>query len=478
MDKGEDFLDDKKSFLEDLDIMGDNSLFQYLSICKTIGGRKCFANKLSNIKFSKKKLMEEQEVIEELSNNIHFDINFQVALARYDKKNIDLGESVQVLESYVQSKFIDMVIALICSVLCIVLLLLGLFNVISINYFYGIFIFNYLISFMYGYIFRSDFVVMEDAIKNYGGLREIFLVVINNKFYSIKLNKIRDDMVRGMDSVKVLSKLDNMNSIKSNILANFIGNGLFCFNIMLMYSFSRFLSMSLDGLKEGIRDVEELEGCISVANLGIVSNSKCMPVISDNIEIKMVNVKHPLLDNAIGNDFSSSTGVNIITGSNMGGKTSFLRTVGINLILMSAGGYVCADEFSSNYFKIFTSMRIKDDTMNGISTFYGELLRIRDAINYVDKGNMLVLVDEIFKGTNYQDRIFGAQEVIKRLNTDKTISLITTHDFELCDSSNVRNYHVKEYYEGDKIKFDYKIRSGKCNSTNARYLMGKLGIIK
>ena len=162
----------------------------------------------------------------------------------------------------------------------------------------------------------------------------------------------------------------------------------------------------------------------------------------------------------------------------MGGKTSFLRTIGINIILMNAGGYVCADSFSSCYLKIFTSMRIRDDLVNGISTFYGELLRIKDAINYIDKGNMLVLIDEIFKGTNYQDRIYGAKEVIERLNIKNAICFITTHDFVLCDEKNVKNYYVKEYYENDEIKFDYKIREGKCSSTNAKYLMKKIGIIR
>ena len=145
---------------------------------------------------------------------------------------------------------------------------------------------------------------------------------------------------------------------------------------------------------------------------------------------------------------------------------------------MNSGTFVCAKEFQASYFKIFTSMRVNDDIANGISTFYGELLRIKDMVEYVNKGNMLVLIDEIFKGTNYQDRIYGAKEVIKRLNTKKTITMLTTHDFELCEEKDITNYHVKEAYEQDKIIFDYKIRNGKCTSTNARYLMTKLGIIE
>ena len=161
----------------------------------------------------------------------------------------------------------------------------------------------------------------------------------------------------------------------------------------------------------------------------------------------------------------------------MGGKTTFIRTIGINLILMQSGAYVCAEEFNASYFKIFTSMRVMDNVDKGISTFYGELLRIKDMVDYNGMGNMLVLIDEIFKGTNYNDRMYGAKEVVRKLNNKSTISFITTHDFELCDSDNVVNYHVKEEYEGDKIIFDYKVRKGKCVSTNAKYLMKMLDIV-
>ena len=98
-------------------------------------------------------------------------------------------------------------------------------------------------------------------------------------------------------------------------------------------------------------------------------------------------------------------------------------------------------------------------------------------IDYNERGNMLVLIDEIFKGTNYDDRIYGALEVINKLNTKNTIAFITTHDFYLCDSNGVSNFHVKEEYEDNNIIFDYKIRKGRCTSTNAKYLMEKLGII-
>ena len=169
------------------------------------------------------------------------------------------------------------------------------------------------------------------------------------------------------------------------------------------------------------------------------------PVTSDNnTKDKNDEIFFPLLDinKCVGNDFFCKNGVNIITGSNMGGKTSFIRTIGINLILMNAGTYVCADSFNSSIFEIFTSISIKDNIDKGVSTFYEELLRINKAIKY-NEGKRIVLVDEIFKGTNYNDRIYGALNVIKKLNDDRTILFITTHDFELCevDVNNIFNYY-------------------------------------
>ena len=205
-----------------------------------------------------------------------------------------------------------------------------------------------------------------------------------------------------------------------------------------------------------------------------------MPILVDDVELDFKNIEHPLISSGkvVSNDFSNTAGVNIITGSNMGGKTTFIRTVGINLILMNAGTFVCSTSFRSCYFRIFTSISVNDDIDKGISTFYGELLRMKKAIDF-HGGNRLVLVDEIFKGTNYNDRIYGAMNVIKKLDDSKTILFVTTHDFELCDYKikNLRNYYFKEYYEGDSIKFDYKLREGKCESTNAKYLMKKLNII-
>ena len=136
--------------------------------------------------------------------------------------------------------------------------------------------------------------------------------------------------------------------------------------------------------------------------------------------------------------------------------------------------------------KIFTSMRVMDDVTNGISTFYAEILRIKDMSQYIKKmGNVpaLCLIDEIFKGTNSADRIVGAENAIRKLSEGSGFVIVSTHDFELCelkmsDGRDVENYHFEEYYEDDELKFDYKIKDGRCTTRNATTLLKMAGLME
>ena len=147
----------------------------------------------------------------------------------------------------------------------------------------------------------------------------------------------------------------------------------------------------------------------------------------------------------------------ILTGSNMSGKTTFLRTIGVNVVLAYAGAPVCAKSMRLSCMKLFTSMRVQDDVSKGISSFYAEVLRIREMVEYSKRQKpMLVLIDEIFKGTNSADRITGAKEILKGLNKDYIIAVVSTHDFELCSlvedkEIKGKNHHFEEYYEKDNI---------------------------
>lgn len=148
------------------------------------------------------------------------------------------------------------------------------------------------------------------------------------------------------------------------------------------------------------------------------------------------------------------------------------------------GAPVTAAEFRTVKMRIMTSMRVEDSVSQGISTFYAELLRIKDMVGESRRQRpMIALIDEIYRGTNSRDRITGARETVKRLAKPWTMILITTHDFELCDlereaEAGAVNVHFTETYEGDNILFDYTIRPGRCRTTNAWHLLRLAGIVE
>lgn len=197
------------------------------------------------------------------------------------------------------------------------------------------------------------------------------------------------------------------------------------------------------------------------------------------------DIYHPLINSgeAVSNTIDVTKGVNIITGSNMSGKSTFMRTMGINLVLAYAGAPVCASEMNISLMNVCTCMRVTDDVFLGRSSFYAEVLRIKSIVDYSDKGMPLfIIIDEIFKGTNSIDRVTGAKEIVKRLSKPHIILFISTHDLEICsliDNCEVQgnNYHFLEAYRDNEIVFDYKIKSGKCNSRNAKYILKMAGLI-
>ena len=235
-----------------------------------------------------------------------------------------------------------------------------------------------------------------------------------------------------------------------------------------------------------MKSLGAFESLISFANLPRVCSNTAIPSCTEEKNyFEAKNLGHPLIlnESRVSNDFKSNNNVFIISGSNMSGKTTFMRTIGINLVLAKAGSFVCAEGLKFSNMDIVTSMRIIDDLNEGISTFYAELKRIKMIIDVAHSNeNTLFLIDEIFRGTNSVDRLKGAEEVLRELCATKVSGLITTHDLQVCDLesefSNIINLSFSESFKEDEMYFDYKLKNGKSKTTNAEYLLRKVGIIK
>jgi DNA mismatch repair ATPase MutS len=232
--------------------------------------------------------------------------------------------------------------------------------------------------------------------------------------------------------------------------------------------------------------LSEMESLVSLATLHFNHPAWCFPEIQDSKPAFTVTaIGHPLIPPAkmVTSSFSTigKGQINIITGSNMAGKSTFLRSVGVNLVLGSMGAPVCAGTMRFTPLMVMSSMRIKDNLEENTSTFYAELKKLKEIILAVKHQQpVFILLDEILRGTNSNDRHIGSKALIRQLLNDEAIGLVATHDLELAtlaaDQPGIHNYHFDVQVQGEELFFDYVLKDGICNSLNASLLMKKIGI--
>lgn len=236
----------------------------------------------------------------------------------------------------------------------------------------------------------------------------------------------------------------------------------------------------------------EIEALASLANIRFDHPEWVMPDIvteqgpsRDTGGLSARKMGHPLLpEDRVLNDFDmkSLAGIVLITGSNMSGKSTFLRTVGSNLVLAYAGAPVCAQQFSCSRMNLWSCMRVSDNLQQSVSSFYAELLRVKRIVEAAKTEKpVCFLLDEIFKGTNSEDRHQGAKALINQLQKDGAFGMVSTHDLELGDlertsNGRIKNYHFREYYQDQEIHFDYQLRRGISTTRNALHLIRLAGI--
>ncbi len=468
-DKGIDFINEDKNYLTDLNILGENSLYQYITVAKTKLGRKKLFDLLDNKKIEDD-FFDRQNIISELSNNKEFFILFVSKLYQYsdipNKKNIDIALNDFKIVNKVKKH--NIIIQIFIYILLFIFLILSIFNPINLKFLLLIFLFQFVYSSIYGLLNKNN---NKNIIFSFSDYLDIIKVTKEFNFKNDKLNNIINSIK--LENIKFLNNVKLLYDLKGNIFTYIIFNILFNLNIVADIIYIKYQKLS--NMNDVIDKIAVLESYLSLSIVNMNFKS-VKPILNNDITIKFKNIYYPLIKDPIKNDFETDNGCVIITGSNMSGKTSFLRTIGLNMILFKSGANVLADYFEASDFNIFTAINIKDEITKGISSFYKEILTVKKAIDYSDK--KIVLIDEIFKGTNANDRITGAKSLIKKLKCDNVILIITTHDFELCDISDIKNYHFSEYYIEDKINFDYKIKNGKCLTTNAIYLLKMAKIIE
>ena len=231
----------------------------------------------------------------------------------------------------------------------------------------------------------------------------------------------------------------------------------------------------------------KLEALCSLATLQFNHPDWCLPEIKPaHFSIHGEAIGHPLISKSkrVNNpiNINESGELMLITGSNMAGKSTYLRSIGINVVLTMMGSAVCAKSFSLSPVQLITSMRIADNLEENTSTFYAELKKLKNVIEKVNNNEkVFILLDEILRGTNSLDRHTGSVALTKQLIKHQASGIIATHDIELARlketyPNNILNYHFDAQVSNDELYFDYELKEGICSSINASILMKKIGI--
>jgi len=292
--------------------------------------------------------------------------------------------------------------------------------------------------------------------------------------------------------LKQLSRLASAATLEKNQLFWLIINALIPWDIYVAQQLNRYKKVIAALLPTWLDTWFELEALCSLANFAYLNPEYVLPAVvpssnEDNGTLFQARgLGHPLIvaEKRVVNDFAlHNVGeVIIITGSNMSGKSTFLRTIGINLCLAYAGAPVCAQDFHASLFKLYTCIKVSDSVTDGYSYFYAEVKRLKGLLTALkaDGLPLFFLIDEIFKGTNNRERLIGSRAYIRALVGQNCLGAISTHDLELVkiadELPDIHNYHFREEVIDGEMVFDYILRSGPCLTTNALKIMQMEGL--
>lgn len=492
-DKGEEFLDDKHPFLSDLDVFGRNSLFQMINSTKTKFGREKLSEIIS-LKYIPKKedILDRQEAIKKLGEKINWRQKLEVK-STFKKSGLkDTDDLLNWAANNKEIKPLLKIVPYIFIAMTIFSILLVALGTMPITYLLLVFMVNYLVVKILTKDLDGIISLLSNHKKDIEAYTNILTLIENENFESKLLKELKvklfNENKSAVKEMKALKSLVDWLGDSSGNAYYLILNVTILSDTFILRNLEEWRNLNGKNLKEWLEIMGEFEALSSIANLSFDFESWCFPEICNEDKVEAIEVAHPMLgEKAVSNSFilDSKNGISrkvaLITGSNMSGKSTFLRTIGINLLLSYIGAPVCAKKFSCSIFNIYTCMRTKDNLEESISSFYAEILRIKILIEAAKNGKkVFFLLDEIFKGTNSRDRHEGAKVLINQLVSNGAMGLVSTHDLELCDLEETRkwlkNYNFQEYYEDNKIKFDYKLREGRSKTQNAVHLMKLAGI--
>lgn len=485
---GDEFIDVNHPYSYDLDFFGDHSLFQYCNRTVTSMGRSTLSQIFSQ-SAETKTILQHQEAAKELSQKLEWRQNFQALGFELS----DHPAHINILKKWLEdepiiinnklnnwARFIVPIISCIGLVLAFYIPL-----VLAILFFVpALIVLKSNVEKINEVHLRTTHT--EKALSRYAALiKHIEDEDFNSELLRKFKSKIEAQNSEASKKIKRLSYIISQLNVRYNVFA-IILNLIGLWDLQWVAKLEYWKEKHKSNLPEWFEVLKEFDALISLGTLDYNHPDWVYPSIHELSELHGKDIGHPLIDAAhrVDNDFSMPTNAHIklVTGSNMAGKSTFLRTVAINIVLALSGAKVCAKEFKLPQLAVYTSMRTTDALHESTSSFYAELKRLKIILDAVDrKEQVYFLLDEILKGTNSKDRHTGSKALIEQLIVSGGAGIIATHDLDLHVledkyDGKLENLCMEVEVVDDQLDFDYKLKKGVSQSFNATTLMRNMGI--
>ena len=494
---GAEFDDGKHPYVSDLDIFGSNSLFALVNRCSSKDAVLQLKNWFAS-PASKKDILERQEAIQELKEDPEHLQAFQT------KMLFNLGSKIN-LSSYIASYFHDQSFkfgnAVLKAYVTIVpfIFLAGILFSIFVHNIGSYLIFLAIAHLLWTIAMAGRISQFSNKIDKVGASLLGFadgIKLIEDKTFQATLSKNIQQQIKVEKQDKKLSsiiaelgKLIDKLDARNNMLVGAILNMLFLWDFKQVMAIAKWKDQYEDSILNGFEAVSVYECLISLSVLSYNNPEWATPVILDNYatdKIVTEAIEHPLIKKgrSVANDYNATDHqIALITGSNMAGKSTFLRTIGINAVLAYTGAVVCAKSLRLPIYSLVSYMRIKDSLNESTSTFKAELDRMKFILDQVsNQKDTFFLIDEMLRGTNSVDKYLGSKAIIKKLIGLDGRGMLATHDLQLADLAQqypqvIRNYHFDIQVRASEMLFDYKLKDGACTIFNASMLLKGIGVV-
>jgi hypothetical protein len=489
-DDGTRYKDESHPYSWDLDIFGNSSIFHLANRTTLPVSGDILSEWLLN-PAGIDEIKERNEAVAELSKNIEWRQKVYVlgcSLENQENSLNNLISWVKKTDSYLLGKRYILLCSILSGITLVSLIFSFIFSVFYLPalllclHFFIIGKSNREVSRSHNAVTRSSGIL--------GSYADIIRVTEKEEFKSVKLNKLREQLKShnnfASQEIERLSGIVKNFDTRYNIMVHFFLNTLFFWDIHQVYKLEKWKDKNRN-IEQWFHSVGEFESLSSFANLYFNNPDWCFPELSgSHLFFRAEKTGHPLINSRVRvcNDLTinGSGKILLLTGSNMSGKSTFLRAVGVNIILGMAGSCVCAAEFIISPVRILSSMRINDSLKDNTSSFLAELKKLESIIKAVErKEKVFLLLDELLRGTNSTDRHIGTTGLIKQLILNNAVGIIATHDLALTEMSidypdNIENYNFNIKINNEDLYFDYILNKGVCTSLNASILMKKMGI--